>query len=341
MSRLKSLYYHICSALPTTALLKLNSVGTLFPYHHVVSDEWLPHISHLYDYKSREEFVQDLDVLLKYLQPVSVQDLADAVEQKRALPKNSFLLTFDDGFKEIHEVVAPILKSKGLPAIFFINPAFVNNMKFFYRCKISLLLHELSKIKNSETELRKFSSGMDWNFSSLPEMKEYLKSLKSKDEPLLDKAANLLNFSYSEYFEKTKPFLSSEQIIELKREGFTIGAHSWDHPYFQSLNKEEQLEQVNKSMRYVKEQFNQELLTFSFPHSDEGLAQELFNEILQLSVEPDLIFGIQNQKSELQNRMLHRFNAERPETPMSRQLNGILMAIMLRKISGKNQVNRT
>ncbi|PWT97799.1 MAG: hypothetical protein C5B52_13210 [Bacteroidetes bacterium] len=340
MSRLKSLYYHICSALPTRALLKLNKSGTLFPYHHVVSDEWIPHISNLYSYKNRKEFNEDLDELLKYLRPISVEDIAEAVKHGRELPANSFLLTFDDGFKEIHEIVAPILKAKGLPAIFFINPAFVDNKKFFYRCKISLLLEELKRIENDKDELRKFSTGMNWNFTTMPEIEASLKKFKTEDEPDLEKASALLNFSYSAYFEKAKPFLSSGQIAALKKDGFTVGAHSWDHPYFQSITEAQQLEQVSKSVTFVKDHFNETTLTFSFPHSDEGLPQDLFNEILKLSVEPDLIFGIQNQKCELQNRVLHRFNAERPETPMSRQLNGILMAILLRKMSGKNQVKR-
>jgi hypothetical protein len=54
----------------------------------------------------------------------------------------------------------------------------------------------------------------------------------------------------------------------------------------------------------------------------------------------DLFFGTQNQDEEMNNKMLHRFNAERPDLPMSKQLNGLLLWMLARRLMGRNKIKR-
>ena len=79
---------------------------------------------------------------------------------------------------------------------------------------------------------------------------------------------------------------------------------------------------------------------FSFPHMDTEVTQDFFDQMATEYPGIDAFFGIQNQKQELQNKMLHRFNAERPHLPMNKQLNGILMLILLQKLFKKQNVKR-
>ena len=65
-----------------------------------------------------------------------------------------------------------------------------------------------------------------------------------------------------------------------------------------------------------------------------------FEELEADAFNIDLLFGIQNQKLELTNRMVHRFNAERPDIPMQQQLNGVLMLMIIQQMLGKNKVTR-
>ena len=51
----------------------------------------------------------------------------EAVEGSGKLDRRCLHLTFDDGFRELHDVVAPILLRKGIPATFFVNSAFIDN----------------------------------------------------------------------------------------------------------------------------------------------------------------------------------------------------------------------
>src|SRR4030081_1498703 len=150
MSIFKNVFLSTTTVFPISWLNRFSSIEVLLPYHHVVSDDYLPHIKGLYNYKNERQFIDDLDWLLRYRSPVHPDELLHCMIEKKPFPNNSFLLTFDDGFREVYESIAPILLKKGVPAIFFINPSFINNNELFYRCKLSLVIEKIKEEKNKK-----------------------------------------------------------------------------------------------------------------------------------------------------------------------------------------------
>ena len=325
--------------MPLALLKRVSSPGCLFPYHHIISDDEVLHIKYLYSYKNVKQFKNDLEVLLKNFKPISSNDLIKYINDNSSLPKDSFLLSFDDGFREVHDIVAPILEAKGIPAVFFINPAFIDNKKLFYRSKSSLLIHEVLNGANTNEALTKFTKLLNAGNSDADDIVTIIKKLNSSDELLMDKLAKEISFSFDDYLKNEKPFLNTEQLVSLNDRGFTIGSHSWSHPYYDQLNLEEQVDETIRSCEFVKNTTAQEKITFSFPYSDTALSQSLFNELKEANI--DLMFGIQNQNEELNNRMVHRFNAERPHVKFDDQLKGLLTLMLIKKILGKQKVKRT
>jgi peptidoglycan/xylan/chitin deacetylase (PgdA/CDA1 family) len=340
MNPLKRSYYYLSSIFPTRLLAGITQPPTLLPYHHLVSDQEVLHLKHLYTFKNTSQFIDDLDCLLKYFKPISGEDLLDSLKRDGKYPKRSFLISFDDGFRELYDVVAPILIRKGIPALFFINPAFIDNKILFYRCKISLVIEGLEKRNSDKELLRRTAELMGSSETSIMDLKPRLKAITNVNQNLLDRIGEDLGLSFEDYLKAVRPFLSHNQLNELAEKGFTIGAHSWDHPYYKGLPESEQISQTMESCRFVKEQFHPSLLSFSFPHSDKEVDSQVLNRILDAEPKIDLLFGIQNQKSEPGRKILHRFNAERPEMPMRYQLNGLLLYMWMTRLSGHNKVKR-
>lgn len=339
MNILKEIYYKSSSALPLAFLKKFSPPTCLFPYHHIVSDEEVLHIKYLYDYKNVSQFTKDLEILLKNFKPISPGDLIKNIQEKNKLPENTFLLTFDDGFREVHDVIAPLLEAKGIPAIFFINPAFIDNKKLFYRSKASLVIHELLKNRNNNPLLSDVANLLHTTSQSVDALIGEIKKMKSKDETIMDSIAVELSLSFDDYLKGHKPFLTSAQLASLSERGFTIGAHSWDHPYYNQLNLADQIEQTISSCKYVKEKVNPTHTTFSFPYYDTDLPQQLLDALNKEDI--DLLFGTQNQKDELNNNVVHRFNAERPGVSFNSQLKGLLLYRAIQNKTGRLKVRRT
>jgi peptidoglycan/xylan/chitin deacetylase (PgdA/CDA1 family) len=340
----KAIYYSAASLLPTGILKKVAPAGSLLPYHHLVSDEEVLHVKHLYPYKNIRQFTDDLEHLLKHYRPVSVEELAGAVLSGKKTPSGAFLLSFGDGFREVYDIIAPILLARGVPAVFFVNPAFLDNQLLFYRCKISLLIEEVLRQRERSTVLKECAEILRDGGGGVDPSPEGLvariRRITNLDQGLLDGLAIPLEFSFDEYLGRRRPFLSVAQVGELRDKGFTIGAHSWDHPYYDLISPEEQVRQTLESMEFVNKKFPSAHRLFSFPHSDANLPQSFFDRLFAERAPVELLFGIQNQLEEPANRLLHRFNAERPDLPMSQQLNGVLLWMLIKKWSGKYSVKR-
>lgn len=324
MSLSKKIFYKACNVVPMGLLKKL-SAEVYLPYHHTVSDDPLEHIRHLYSYKNISQFNNDLEFLGRNFKPIYPEKLVELVKNKEPLPKNRFLLTFDDGFRECYTIIAPLLKAKGIPAIFFINPAFIDNKKLFSRCKASVLLGKLKENADDQNYMDIFRQAFGGN--SVEDIEFRVKGSKTLNENLLDDLARKIGFSFELYMNEHKPFLTSQQLTSLSKDGFTIGAHSWDHPFYPSLSLDEQVENTISSVKFIKA-FNSHTC-FSFPYSDAEIKQEFFTRV---SGEVDLFFGIQNQKNEIRNRVLHRFNAERPWQPLSSTFKGLMVYNMINKL---------
>jgi peptidoglycan/xylan/chitin deacetylase (PgdA/CDA1 family) len=335
----KRLFYGLAGGIPIGALNRMSDIRTLLPYHHTVSDRELLHIKHLYPFKSVKQFTTDLDFLLKHYHPVSLAEMMEA-EQNPVPKRKNFLLTFDDGLRETVEIIAPILQSKGVPAVFFINPGFIDNNRLFYRFKVSLLIENLNvKSLSSETIRTSFHLFGIQESSDFSHLIKSIKEIHLKDEEKLDQLAEILDFSFQDYLIQEKPHLTVSQVKELVQKGFDIGAHSWDHPYYDMISLEEQVSQTVNSADYVKSITGKANVSFSFPHNDKPVSLDFFGQISQgKGVSP--FFGIQNHKRETSPPVFHRFNAERPDLSAEKQVKGILLLDFFRYIIGKQQVLR-
>jgi hypothetical protein len=161
----------LVNAIPFSLVRKIGSHKPLILYYHVVNNEEVPHITHLYKHKSVRQFCNDLEFLLKHYSPISLSDVIHWVRGKNVLPPNCFALTFDDGFREIYDVVAPILLDKGIPATFFVSSAFLDNGELCYEHKASLLAEKIGNgiSRAAEGEIKGILTKMGLSFSQLSE----------------------------------------------------------------------------------------------------------------------------------------------------------------------------
>ncbi len=138
----------------------LSKVSLVVPYYHMVSDTMVPHVSHLYRFRTTAEFTADVEFLLRHFEPVTLSDIVDALNGTRSLGRSCFHLTFDDGFREMHDIVAPILHRAGVPATFFLNTAFLDGGGLAHHNALSVLLDRLqsSRARLGEASLRRVES---------------------------------------------------------------------------------------------------------------------------------------------------------------------------------------
>jgi peptidoglycan/xylan/chitin deacetylase (PgdA/CDA1 family) len=78
--------------------------------------------------------------------------------------------------------------------------------------------------------------------------------------------------------------------LNLQSEGFSIGAHSFNHPEFWKISEEEQMDEVKKSMNWLVEKINPEIKAFSFPFTDSGVSLKVLKTLKTEKI-CDVTFG--------------------------------------------------
>ncbi len=323
---------------PVETLRWATRQSLILPFYHSVSDERLPHLVHLLPIRNVQTFRADLDFLLHHFEPVDADTLIRIITGNLPLRKPAFHLSFDDGLKEISTVVAPILREKGIPATFFLNTGFIGNRDLFYRFKVSLLVEKLAEISQKTSD--EVTALLDQRQTTASSLQSRLLSITYADRDIPDKIASLMNFSFSEYIASHPVYLDENDIRQLLSQGFTIGAHSHDHPEFRCITPAEQLRQVNLSTDYLKEKFGIKQLLFSFPFSDDEVSKLFLDELYPPRGEVELSFGISGLKKEEQTRHLHRIPMETGVSSALRIVKGEYLYYLLKAPFNKNRITR-
>ena len=309
------------------SMIALSGEFSIVPFYHVVSDEHLPHIRHLYRYKSTSESEKDLDGLLAIYKPVNLNEFLNGDPKKETQRK--MLLTFDDGLAECHQVLAPILKKKGVPAVFFLNNHFIDNRDLFYRYKVSLLIEKLQ----SSPEKREAVS----QYMKVPgeEVVSSLLDISHARQDRINSLANLLEVDFNNYLANRPVYMSTPQIQEMMSWGFEIGGHSLDHPVFSDLEETEMIRQTRESINDLKTRFEGSTNSFAFPFSSEGVPQSVINQLLD-SQTSSLLLGISGLKKTQTPGFIQRIDMEKFKLPAKKVLKIKYLHFLLRKPFGNH-----
>ena len=202
-------------------------------------------------------------------------------------------LTFDDGFAECVSVVRPILLRHGANCIFFVITDLIDNGAVFLETKASLCVDAILRRPGNEVEALIREFGLEARVSTtdnadgtvpaqmarqwrrfepwLRPLLIWLLTIRPAEVALLDQLCRRLDVDAVAYVDKVKPYLSTEQILQLRSDGFAIGAHSCSHRRLQDLTLAEAEREIIESCRVIHQLTGQEFVPFAFPYFGGGL----------------------------------------------------------------------
>ena len=314
----KEIFSNIISTIPISILSRITRTSLVIPYYHIINDMDALHVKYLYKYKRTGDFKMDLDFLLKNFHPIDLHELIQYIKNNNPIKNNSFLLTFDDGFREIHDIVAPILLEKGIPATFFLTTSFIDNKDLAYDNKSSILLTHSEKLhdKTIRIEIERILNRNEIHYKTAL---DGILNIEYKKRYVLNEIAEIMDVDFNDYLNNIQPYLNSDQIKSLIKKRFTIGAHSIDHPLYASISINEQIFQTIESIKLLREKFSLNYGAFAFPHSDRSVTKAFFNEINNSGF-IDISFGTAGMIKDEINTNFQRFSLERPVIPARQKI---------------------
>lgn len=316
-------------------LIHLSGQPDIFPFYHVVSGFHLPHVRHLYRYRREDEFERDLEEMLQWFEPIApgeyLESGSHAKKGRRAKGggKRRMVLSFDDGLAECHQVVAPMLLRKGIPAAFFLNNHFIDNRGLFFRYKASLIADRII----SECKAREKAS----EYLKIPENQvvRAVLMVRQHQQALLDELARKVDLDFVEYLRDQPVYMNSQQVRELVEWGFDIGGHSTDHADFSLLDPEETCRQVSDSIEDLQQRFGVPTRYFSFPYTSHGISKDVIHRLLD-ELRVDLLLGTAGLKKTGREDFIQRIPMEKLEVPSMEVLKTEYLFYLIKKPLGRN-----
>jgi len=310
-------------------MVKYSRQPVIFPFYHTVSDHPLAHISHLYPLRTEKDFEQDLEEMLNWFEPISLGDFMGG--KKLIEGKRYMVLTFDDGLAGCHQVIAPILMKKGIPAAFFLNNHFIDNRGLFYRYKASLLIE---RIRRDAEALKRVAEYL----SIPPGRVEASVHLIGEDQiSLLDVLIKEVEVDVALYLKDSPVYLSSMQVMELVQWGFEIGGHSPNHADFSKLEPKEIISQVTSSIGDLQHRFQVSTRYFSFPFTSWGIPEEVIDQLMEKGT-AEVLLGTAGLKKQDKAGFIQRIPMEEFHGPAEKALKTEYLYYLLKGVVGRNRL---
>lgn len=212
---------------------------------------------------STETFVTQVEQLARKIPVIS---LADAVSQcrngqiKRGIQA---VLSFDDGYIDNYEVAFPLLKKKGLPAVFFLSTGYIGAGSPLWDYEVIMRILDT---KAERIDAGSYVAGKTRSESLASFAFRVFDELKSKDFPTAEKAVLYLRQKRSYGYDPGGDHcMGWDQAAEMSEAGMEIGAHGVTHRSLARIPLSEAIEEIRESKVAVEKNTGRPCLNFAFP----------------------------------------------------------------------------
>ncbi len=218
-------------------------------------------------------FIEQIEFLQKHYHFITIEELIDSFQNKSPLAPNSVLLTFDDGYMDHFNNVFPILNRKKIQGCFYIPVETVVKNTILDVNKIHFILAKVTDKQKLYNELLNALDNYRAEYSLKPndfyinklaiadrfDTKEviFIKRLLQVEleETLKNKITSELFNKYVTSDEKAfsrELYMNEEQISCMQRNGMHIGGHGHSHYWLDSLSKEQQAFEIEKTREFIE-----------------------------------------------------------------------------------------
>jgi peptidoglycan/xylan/chitin deacetylase (PgdA/CDA1 family) len=256
-------------------------------YHGVSKNKYLKSPKHL----SYDLFRAQLIKLKQHYEFTSIDNLTGLLSNK-AIKNPLLAITFDDGYKNNYSAAAEILDDLGLPATFFISTGYIGTNKWMWTdlVEYSIMSSKQDSVKISDLGIELPLSAPGNKALAISSIKSLLKSKDFYQTQSLVEgfSKSLLGSDYVDPFDDYQ-FMSWDDIKELSRAPFAIGAHTVNHPILtnvsQSIAEQEILNSRDDIINHIGTcsktfcypngkitDYNQAIMNFTSLHFDSAIS---------------------------------------------------------------------
>lgn len=200
--------------------------------------------------------------------------LDEYVASRNFFGRPKFLLTFDDGYANNAQIVAPVLEELGVPALFFVSTAHCDSDDYLW-------FSHLDALKRHYRDTSLVISGRKYSMVG-PERNETLRDLEKRlidsagsinsIRTLLSKFPSLSEYVSSATLEESYKGMSQSQLKDLSENPlFEVGAHTENHLFLSRASAADVNAEIMNSVKFIESATGKAVRCFAYPSGDYSL----------------------------------------------------------------------
>jgi peptidoglycan/xylan/chitin deacetylase (PgdA/CDA1 family) len=202
-------------------------------------------------------FDAHLAYLARHADVIGPPDLEQALRARRG---RHVMLTFDDGYRDNHEIAYPLLRRHGLGATFFLTTGFLDRPRPAWWDELAWMVrHGATPPAEADTQ------------AAIRELTERYKALPGAEtEAFLDELAERTGAGRCPAALAADEWMTWDMARELRDGGMWLGGHTVDHPILSALTLDEQEAQIDGCAARLRDELGEPMEWFSYPVGHPG-----------------------------------------------------------------------
>ncbi|HEX8796816.1 MAG TPA: polysaccharide deacetylase family protein [Polyangiaceae bacterium] len=215
---------------------------------------------------------RQLHYMRRWLNVVSLEDVLAWRRGSRELPANPVLVTFDDGYRDNHDVALPILQRHGVRATFFVAVDYVRERRLYWWDRVALIVNRSGRdrlrIEYPEPlELPLRDAGA--RRAAVRKAQRIVKDRRGLDLPRfleeLERAAGVSLDREEERRLAEQTVMTWDHVLALRDAGMDVQSHTRSHRVLQTLNDEDLMRELRGSREELECVLGRPVLAVSYP----------------------------------------------------------------------------
>ena len=212
-----------------------------------------------------EPDIKQFEILIAAIANIfNVMPLGEAVERlnTHSLPKRAACITFDDGYLDNYTNAMPVLHKYRTPATVFIATHFLSGEMMWNDIVIE-------SIRFAEDRLNLPDIGVpDAPVTTIKEKKALIDKIIPliKHMPYKQRADIVEHIAEISNFRPFSLMMNQEKLIDMRRSGIEIGAHTSTHPILKMLSDREAEKEIVDSKDYLEGLLGESIGLFAYPN---------------------------------------------------------------------------
>ena len=176
---------------------------------------------------------------------------------------NAVIVTFDDGYKDNHDVALPILREHGVAATFFVASGYLDGGMMWNDRLIETLRKAVGSVVDlgaaglGRVELRTLEDASRAAAQVLAAIKRW---------PQEKRAAFVDELAGSSGRQPDRVMMDAAEVRALAAAGLEVGAHTVTHPILSKLSPEQAWAEISRSKEALERILGRDVLTFAYPN---------------------------------------------------------------------------